>query len=429
VDSIWQDNFFEDREQSFTTLNSSLSYSLNSGKLQLRPMVALNYVKAEENYAYPAQGIIYDDYFKVTDFSFNTSLTMTHISPGLEILFNPSQNGFFSQLKGSWNSYSYNGDNWTEKISLTAIDLLARAGIRGEKVYAALSYSRFSLPLNLSQLSKFGRKGSSFTISVLEEGVWENMGQTPASEYIFHDGDKFNTQQRIDFTLTATIKKTLLSLSFVYQTSDDFWEQMRLEEGTFHIGAVDDSNEAIALAPQRTFAGVHASARIEMKKALLDIGASYLKTRGNYDNPYFSSISSFNAGSLLFLDGTLQSQFSEDYDMAFGNGFKFYLKGDIKVTKSFQAHLSFLYLPPINYIPYTFAPSLSLYTPLSKRESGETLTLLSAALSYQKSRFSLFIGAKNLLNSTPGLFFSGIDSQPLRTFMGLTTIMGIQYRL
>jgi len=432
LENKWTNNYPKAKKMKFSNFKAKISYGYKTKYFTIKPFLKFKTVNSNQSISYPQNGVVFGNLLKIKNYGYELNTREMNFSSGLSLKYSKKTKSPFVSLLLNYNNYTYGGDNWEDKITLNSIDINTKAGYKNSNILFYLQYSKYSKPLNHMKLSYLSNSFYNSFAEIFLDNRWQFLYQIDSPAYEYDGSKNFNSIDRLEFYVEKNFGNITISTKTLLSNIKNFWDRWstnpKNDTGSqiYHIGAISKDNESILFNPERKFFGFNLSLNANLSNFDLLTGISYLKTKGNYNNHFFSILNSFGSNSDLFLNTGIQSYFTEDFNSAFGNGVKYYLISNYILNKSISIKGYFLHLPPVNYI--TFSPIISPHLSVKNIENkGESLNLLSASLFLNKGNFEVFFGISNILNSTPGIYYSALDETPLINYPGKTILAGILY--
>ncbi|HPB54840.1 MAG TPA: hypothetical protein PLB68_02680 [Candidatus Aminicenantes bacterium] len=178
-------------------------------------------------------------------------------------------------------------------------------------------------------------------------------------------------------------------------------------------------------SPENLFTGLHVGALWKDERVALEGGLSWMKSEGNLSNLFDSPLGGGVSRSLVYLDSSLESLFQERQDLTFGNGVKLTLHALFTPEGPWSFEALFVHLPSLRFLSFDTEGG-SGWTLLPTKPKGESLDYLAGRVLFDLDGWTLWLGAKNLLDKRPPLDRSLLDGGVLTTFPGISLVLGIQ---
>jgi len=425
-ENLWKDNYFRNLKKDFLKTDFRVYYEKQINKFIISPYLLISANNYKYNKEYNPYGVIIGNYYKILNYEFNSKILLNKYNLGLILFYNKKmQEGLYFKSNLNYVLYKYSIEDL--KIDLKSLNLFSRIGFKKNNFNAFLNLNHFSKPLNLNKLLYLSNGFSPFTIQEIGDENSNNNIIIEPVKYNYFESESFNKYLNINLNFELTLNNYKLSSSLVYNKYNKFWDSFNLND-KIYIGEVIKDDKDILFNPQIEFIGANINLNYKSNNLKYLAGFSYLSTKGNYNNYFYSYFNSDSYLSFLFLNTDSQENFGKTwYSSSFGNGIKFYFKGEYKINNKITSILYFVHFPRINFYLMNLENGEIIINNSVKQTT--TLNYLSLILSYKFKKFNIYLGVKNILNSTPETFINAFDQNILNKFDTFSTFIMVKYYL
>lgn len=426
----WEGSYPFPQSRSFVSLKGLLSWEGRLGELSFTPFLSLAYDKGHRIYGYNPLGIVYDNSIKVLGYGYDFDLNKSDLNPGFSLSTLNEEGPSLSLLLAA-HRFSYNGEGFASSLSSTAPELSLKGGYKTETAGLSLGVSITPRPLNLLQLGPLTNKIFPMTILIPSGSGWKESFTEASRPYALGEGNAYTSRSSLSLTGWKSSGGLTLSAAFEFGKEKGFWDRMDLgsdsangEAGNVltigEIGKVKSFS-----SPENLFTGLHVGALWKDERVALEGGLSWMKSEGNLSNLFDSPLGGGVSRSLVYLDSSLESLFQERQDLTFGNGVKLTLHALFTPEGPWSFEALFVHLPSLRFLSFDTEGG-SGWTLLPTKPKGESLDYLAGRVLFDLDGWTLWLGAKNLLDKRPPLDRSLLDGGVLTTFPGISLVLGIQ---